>query len=147
MIYIFSILQVIISQFVEYIPYFMFLIKAFYLYFYNYYFYSYQFLLFLLLIIFNVIINTLLKNIIQENRPLPTSQYGELQKHGMPSGHAQMTAFLFAYQIHKFDFTTNFILFLMLALSYYQRFIFNYHSFKQIIVGGIIGTFFGLLFS
>jgi len=141
------ILQIIISQFVEYIPYFMFLIKAFYLDFYNYNLYSHQFLLFLLLILFNVFINTLLKNIIQEERPLPTSQYGELQKHGMPSGHAQMTAFLFTYQIQKLNFTTNFILFLMLALSYYQRYIFNFHSFNQIFIGGMIGSLFGLLFS
>lgn len=92
---------------------------------------------YVLFCLINFIINTILKNIIKEPRPRPTMKYGELQKYGMPSGHSQMIWFSLFYNF-KLDWQ-HIIMFCLALISSLQRISINYHSFNQVLVGGIVG--------
>ena len=111
-------------------------------------------------LIANSILNTILKGIIQEPRPLLDGKKIKLMAHhakeyffqngipfdiyGMPSGHAQMafftTVFVYLTLKHK-----NFLyLYLIISLLIcYQRIKIQYHSISQIIVGAMVGSAFG----
>ena len=105
----------------------------------------------------NIGLNLFLKNIIKDPRPNEDKVLFELalnhgkrfskDKYGMPSGHVQGVAFstIFIYLI-----TNNiYILWLYLIitlLTMIQRYNYRNHTFFQIIVGLIIGLFFGYLY-
>ena len=98
-------------------------------------------LIFIAFVLFNIVINTVLKNIIRQDRPVPTMEYGEYQRFGMPSGHAQLLWFMLFY----FDGKpmNKYLYLLMLAITIFTSFqrLFTYkHDASQVIVGGIIGT-------
>jgi membrane-associated phospholipid phosphatase len=113
----------------------------------------------------NALLNIVMKGIIQQPRPsqIETLEkknlYNSVVNHnrenifkdgipfnlfGMPSGHAQIVCYssVFIY------FATNnikiFYIYLFFSLiTCFQRFIFNYHTIFQIVVGIITGTLFG----
>lgn len=79
----------------------------------------------------NIILNNILKNTLCINRP---NGYN----YGMPSGHSQfMGLILFLYP--------NIFILILTILIMIQRVYKNYHSINQIIVGFLVGYFFGLL--
>jgi len=66
-------------------------------------------------------------------------------KNGMPSGHAQMTAFglTVAYLFtHQYLYQSIFLF----ILTILQRFVFNNHTLLQLCVGSILGITIGVLF-
>ena len=111
-------------------------------------------------IFINMILNTILKGIIQEPRPVFDSKKVSLAKthakelfyksgipfdmFGMPSGHAQAsfytTAFIY-FCLKKPDVLYFYIPFSLFIC--YQRYHFNYHSISQLIVGSLVGTLIG----
>ncbi len=107
----------------------------------------------------NSIINTIMKGIIKEPRPLFDKKKMDLlttrakdffyqngipfNMFGMPSGHAQASFFsaVFIYLVLKH----NNIFYLYLAsalLTCYQRVSLDYHSISQVIVGATVGSSF-----
>lgn len=108
----------------------------------------------------NVILNTILKGIIQEPRPLFNEKDIYLAKtngkrfffqngipfhlFGMPSGHAQVsfftTTFIYFVLNHK-----NWALFYLVCsgLICYQRVYYQYHSVLQVCIGACVGGFLG----
>jgi membrane-associated phospholipid phosphatase len=110
----------------------------------------------------NSVINTILKGIIQEPRPMFDEKKIRLLKthgkdyffqngipfdiFGMPSGHAQAAYFstVFIYLTLK---QTNllYIYIPLTLLTCYQRVKFDYHSISQVIVGGMSGSAFAYL--
>jgi membrane-associated phospholipid phosphatase len=113
-------------------------------------------------LIANAILNTILKGLIQEPRPIFDSEKINLLKRhakefflqngipfdmfGMPSAHAQssffMTVFIYLSLKH-----TN-LLYLYLAFSLlicYQRVTTEYHSLLQVIVGSVVGSIFAYI--
>lgn len=110
----------------------------------------------------NAILNCILKGIIQEPRPMyDPKKIRLLTTHGksyffqngipydmfgMPSGHAQASAFstVFIYLALK---QTNllYIYIPLTLLTFYQRIQLNFHSINQVIVGGIVGSSFANL--
>jgi membrane-associated phospholipid phosphatase len=107
----------------------------------------------------NAVLNIVLKGIIQEPRPLFDEKKMHLLKthgkhffyrngipfdmFGMPSGHAQASFFstIFIYLALR----ENKLLYIYIPLSLltcFQRVKSNYHSISQVIVGGIVGSFF-----
>ena len=88
----------------------------------------------------SIILNQILKNYIKEERPIPSSTYG------MPSGHAQMMWFIVFYNMNEIN-NINLQIFLFLSALFisYDRIHREKHSIKQVIVGSIIGSLFGLI--
>jgi membrane-associated phospholipid phosphatase len=130
-----TILENIISNIIENIPYLVLFWKAFIVKLKLKYF---------IFCIVNIIINTVLKNIIREKRPTQTMKYGEYQKYGMPSGHAQFLWFSLFYDFN-WDIQ-HLIMFIMCVISSIQRIVTKLHSFNQVFIGGIIGTILGFYF-
>jgi len=113
-------------------------------------------------IFFSIILNLIFKGIIQEPRPMFDNKKINLVKmygknylyqngipfdiFGMPSGHAQTAFFstIFVYLTLK---NINILIFYILfsILICYQRVKYEYHSIQQVIVGSIVGVFFGHL--
>lgn len=108
----------------------------------------------------NAILNLILKGIIQEPRPMfDTKKVRLLKTHGkqsfyrngipfdifgMPSGHAQASAFSTIYIYLALNVTNLLYIYLPLTiLTCYQRVDCNYHSISQVAVGIIVGTTFG----
>jgi membrane-associated phospholipid phosphatase len=112
---------------------------------------------------FNSVLNTILKGIIQEPRPMFDSKKIKLMAshakdyffqngipfdiYGMPSGHAQaafyITVFLYLSLKH-----TN-LLYLCIVFSLiicYQRVKFEFHSISQVIVGSVLGSVIAYIF-
>lgn len=109
----------------------------------------------------NMILNVVLKGIIQEPRPifedkkvsLATShakrffyQNGiPFELFGMPSGHTQSTFFstIFIYlSLKKMNIT--YIYLLITLITSIQRISSNYHTISQVLVGTLVGSFFAL---
>ena len=110
----------------------------------------------------NSVLNTILKGIIQEPRPMFDSKKIKLLAshakdyffqngipfdiYGMPSGHAQtaffITVFLYLSLKHKNLF---YLCILFSLLICYQRVKFGFHSISQVMVGSIIGSAFAYL--
>ena len=70
-----------------------------------------------------------------------------IQKYGMPSGHAQSTAFsaMFIYlSLHNIYLTTIFVIISFIAS--FQRVYLHFHTFEQVIVGILVGSFLSCLF-
>jgi membrane-associated phospholipid phosphatase len=106
---------------------------------------------------FNIILNFLLKGIIQQPRPSEDKHLFNAMinagkrigpdKYGMPSGHAQSVFYSLAF-VH-FSIKNNYITFLYLLLclnTMYQRVLFQNHTIEQVIVGAFFGIAVGALF-
>jgi membrane-associated phospholipid phosphatase len=113
-------------------------------------------------LIANSILNTILKGVIQEPRPMFDAKKIKLAAshaksyffqngipfdiYGMPSGHAQavffMTVFIHLAIKHN---NMSYVYLLFSLLVCYQRVTFDYHSIAQIIIGSIIGSAFAYL--
>ena len=100
---------------------------------------------------FNSLLNMVLKNIIQD--PRPTNDYKELEicvinghrlpfdKYGMPSGHAQTIMYLLVYTTLVLNNTLIFAVYMALVVNtIWQRYTGENHTFKQLLVGAIIGA-------
>lgn len=124
-----TILEFIDSNIIENIPYIVFIWKSFLVK---------SKMKYVIFCFVNIILNTILKNIIREKRPIPTMKYGEYQKHGMPSGHAQFLWFSLFYEF-KSDIQHLF-LFILAVISSVQRITTKFHSVSQVIWGIIIGS-------
>lgn len=99
-----------------------------------------QVLFFIWLLLFNMMINVILKNIIQEPRPRDKSKYGIGYEYGMPSGHAQISTFLLLTLFSiKAPQLIQIIATILTLLIYTHRYVFSYHSINQIIGGIIVG--------
>jgi membrane-associated phospholipid phosphatase len=105
----------------------------------------------------NILLNTVLKLLIQEPRPTEDKRLFNLEilngkrigydRYGMPSGHAEgvfySTAFIFLTLKNKW---IGFIYLLISLITCYQRVAYKNHTFIQVLIGGIIGLFMGLFF-
>jgi len=109
----------------------------------------------------NMVLNIILKGIIQEPRPIFEDKKISLATthakrfffqngipfdlFGMPSGHAQSSFFstLFIYLSLRNNNIT-FIYLLISLITCIQRVSSNYHSISQVIVGSLVGSLFGL---
>lgn len=101
----------------------------------------------------NAILNFFLKRIIKQPRPtkqielkIPFFDGLKFKDYGMPSGHAQMAAFVTTFFLlyakdYKYVFGTIFTAITLATL--YQRYKYRAHSLFQIIVGALIGIFMG----
>eukprot|EP01083_Nonionella_stella_P034543 94547_1 len=113
--------------------------------------------LLLISIIASFNINKLLKNLIQQERPSGTAIN---RSYGMPSDHAQLMALLamFWYSLltdnQRFAFNpitqaqnrkTILFLYVVALVVTYSRFYLCLHTFNQLVVGFIIGSFLGKL--
>jgi membrane-associated phospholipid phosphatase len=110
--------------------------------------------------IFNYSLNSFLKLIFKQPRPDENMKLFELemnkrdyldwreyQRFGMPSGHAQETAYSLIYIILVLQNTKITILFLIITLfTIFQRIYTKRHSIIQVSVGTIIGLLTGYLF-
>ena len=106
--------------------------------------------------ILNNILNMLLKLAIKEPRPSKDEKAIEIavvngarigfDKFGMPSGHAQNCGYCLAFTTFVLNdpFITGFYT-IMSGVSLFQRYLYNNHTFLQIIIGFIIGLVFGYL--
>jgi membrane-associated phospholipid phosphatase len=104
--------------------------------------------------IFNNILNIILKLFIKEPRPTTDQKAIEIgvvngarigfDKFGMPSGHAQNCGYCLAFIIMTLNnhFITTLYL-VVSVISLFQRYLYNNHTILQLIIGLIIGTFFG----
>ena len=112
--------------------------------------------IYILGLVLNSIINIILKNLIKEPRPYKNSRILEiavankeivnLDKFGMPSGHAQNCGFNLAFITLVLN--NSFITGLYLIITFFtlwQRYKYSNHTILQLIVGLIIGIGFGYL--
>jgi len=111
------------------------------------------------LLIFSAILNTVLKEIIQSPRPSGEIALfgGPRQRdfYGMPSGHAQMAAFVTSFFIKNTNELNNVnptwfagmaMAFVTISiLTVIQRYAFRAHTLTQLAVGAVIGTAIGWL--
>ena len=105
---------------------------------------------FLVMSLLNIYINEILKNIIQEPRPMPidlidNTTLNGAHVYGMPSCHAQA---IFFYITFLFMVTNSMSLLLFTlfigGLTLYQRWKFKRHSVIQLFVGSSIGLIFAV---
>ena len=106
--------------------------------------------------ILNNILNILLKLAIKEPRPSDDEKIIEIavvngvrvgfDKFGMPSGHAQNCGYCLAFITFALNspFITGFYI-IISGISLFQRYLYNNHTFLQLIVGFILGLGFGHL--
>lgn len=108
----------------------------------------------------NELINILLKIVIKQDRPKNDKSNDDkfkddknkllssnIQRYGMPSGHAQSVSFstMFIYlSLHNIYLTSIFIIISFIAI--FQRVYLNFHTLKQVIVGMLVGSFLSYLF-
>lgn len=113
-------------------------------------------------LVLNTILNMFLKSILRQPRPYTENQLKNiLSKYGfpfcfqykftsdlfgMPSGHAQNTAFIvmFLYLVSKQN--VHWIVLLFAALVLWNRIFFGYHSVSQVLVGVLIGSIVSIVF-
>lgn len=99
-----------------------------------------QLLYFLLILALNMTVNIVLKYSIKEPRPVDKSQHGIGYDYGMPSGHSQ-TATLLLLIIFSINAPLNIriVATLLVIIIYIHRYVFQYHTIKQIIGGIVVG--------
>lgn len=109
----------------------------------------YGFLFFIFFTLSGFINEKVLKELIYDLRPANstpflTSEVFKKRANGMPSGHAQQTAFAltYTYLFTRKYFLLSLTLFIITVL---QRYIFHNHTAPQLIVGGIFGVILGIL--
>ena len=111
--------------------------------------YNTQFLLlYVFLNIINRSLNQLLKIIIQEPRPKNNDGYTfhGVEKHGMPSGHAQISFFAITYLYLIIHSSWLLIGTLCIGLSTLrQRFKYKRHTARQLLVGSTVGALFAYM--
>lgn len=122
--------------------------------------YAYMFLngfqkkfLFTEMIEINVFLNFFLKRIIKQPRPtkqielkIPFFDGIKYKDYGMPSGHAQMAAFVttfFLLYAKDYKYIIGTIFTAITFATLYQRYKYRAHSLFQIVVGALIGIFMG----
>lgn len=98
----------------------------------------------------NLVLNKILKKIIQQPRPVDS----ELHDFGMPSNHAQFIGFFTFFYVAQLHLNSNilpimyrkiyivFLLFLCVIVGY-SRIYLSYHSPEQVVAGIITGALFG----
>lgn len=86
----------------------------------------------------NILVNTVLKQIFKGKRPKPTSEYGNLQKYGMPSGHSQLLWFMYFYNKEKMKVVKYILLLFVISGSLYRIYS-GKHTIIQTVIGGILG--------
>jgi len=104
-------------------------------------------LLFILGSITNISINEILKNTIQEPRPIGQKYFIDSNEltgphlYGMPSAHTQSCFFAltYIYLLRGPTYSILFMLFISL-LTFYQRWKYNRHTILQLLIGSIIGS-------
>lgn len=100
----------------------------------------------------NVMINCLLKEVINQDRPIGSKHVNNLEKYidegskGMPSGHAQVVGSELMFAMLSNSFITKIIMLLQTGLTIYQRYIYKKHTISQLIVGLIIGMLYSYFF-
>ena len=104
-----------------------------------------------------VILNILLKYIFKEPRPtndwqllqlgITHSKHFSFDIYGMPSGNAQSCGFLLVFTalVLNDPFITG-IYAVLTLITMYQKYLYENHSIKQVVVGLVIGLVFGYLF-
>jgi hypothetical protein len=103
-----------------------------------------HFITFVLVFVLSGWVNhAVLKDYINDPRPLDSapflsSEHFKKRVNGMPSGHAQQTAFslTFAYLLTGRRFYESWMLFLVTVL---QRYVYKNHTLPQLAVGGVLG--------
>ena len=106
--------------------------------------------------ILNNILNIILKLAIKEPRPTKDQKAIEIgvvngarigfDKFGMPSGHAQNCAYCLTFITMAINDPFITALYLIISvISLFQRYLYNNHTFLQLIIGFIIGGGFGIL--
>ena len=106
--------------------------------------------------LFNIILNLILKGIIQQPRPEEDRRLFNLEilsgkrigydRYGMPSGHAQTVFYstIFIYLVLK-DVRISLLYLFISFLTFCQRIKFNNHTLEQVIVGSFVGSGMGYL--
>jgi dolichyldiphosphatase len=105
--------------------------------------------------IFNLLINKLLKRIINQPRPMNCEISSDS---GMPSNHAQFMSYLISFYIFQIAFNSKYLtkmyklLYILILLLIgitvcYSRIYLNYHTIDQVVVGVIIGSILGIIWS
>lgn len=101
----------------------------------------------------NMLLNIVLKSILKQPRPsediklfntaLNNGKRMNFDVYGMPSGHAQTSFYsvVFIYLVFKNNYLTLFY-FILSTLTLYQRVKYKNHTFNQVIVGSVVGSFF-----
>lgn len=108
--------------------------------------------IFISLFIANIIINKLLKAIIQQPRPVNSQNlydfedYSGEERYGMPSGHAELSTFsvIYVYLVKKSKTWLTVGAFLIL-LTCVQRWRYQLHTIPQLIAGVCVGAAMGIL--
>jgi dolichyldiphosphatase len=112
---------------------------------------------------FNSVLNTILKGVIQEPRPMFDSKKVKLMAshakdyffqngipfdiYGMPSGHAQAAFFITVFLYLSLKHTNLLYLCIVFSLIIcYQRVKFGYHSVLQVTIGSLIGSVIAYIF-
>jgi membrane-associated phospholipid phosphatase len=105
---------------------------------------------------FNILLNLILKGIIQQPRPTEDLKLINIAKnngkrisfdvYGMPSGHAQLCFYstVFIYLVFKNTNITIFYIIISL-ITMYQRLKYKNHTLLQVIIGALVGGLFSYL--
>ena len=105
--------------------------------------------------ILNLLINKILKKLINQPRP----ELCEISSDsGMPSNHAQFISYLIIFYVFQLSFNSKylttsykmfyiFILISIGAIVCYSRVYLNYHTIDQVLVGCFIGALFGIIWA
>ena len=101
----------------------------------------------------SIIINGLLKEIINQDRPNGSRHVNQLEKlidegtKGMPSGHAQLVGSeLLLSLLSNTSFTTKTFMVIQSGLTLYQRWAYKKHTVMQLIIGFLIGSLYSVIF-
>lgn len=96
-------------------------------------------------IIMNSVLNIFLKQIIHQPRP-DSRERLKLETFGMPSGHAQSTAFSTVYIYLSTQTSLIYVYLFVTILCMIQRVAYNHHTFLQVYVGVLVGIMFAYVF-
>ena len=100
----------------------------------------------------NVMINCVLKEIINEDRPAGSKNINKLEAYidegskGMPSGHAQVVGSELMLAYLSNSFITKVLMMFQTGLTVYQRYSYKKHTISQLIIGFIIGIIYSYIF-
>lgn len=105
--------------------------------------------------LFNLLLNKILKKLIDEPRPLDSL---DISDSGMPSNHSQFIGYFATFYILQFLFNSkilsiqyrclySFFLVILATLVCYSRYYLEYHTIAQVLVGVAIGSSVGVLWS
>ena len=112
--------------------------------------------IYLIGLMFNIILNFVLKGLIQQARPTEDKRLFNLEilkgdrisydRYGMPSGHAQSAFYstIFVYLVLKNNSITAVYL-LVSFIILYQRIKYKNHTFLQVVIGSFIGSIMSFL--